>query len=83
MRTSHNNDIIIFLIANKIDLTDSIVNSTIAKEYADSMNTHFIETSAKTNYNINELFNTIAIKVPKIKETLPLIIDNKHKGLCC
>eukprot|EP01105_Mastigella_eilhardi_P023603 TRINITY_DN5993_c0_g2_i1.p2 TRINITY_DN5993_c0_g2~~TRINITY_DN5993_c0_g2_i1.p2 ORF type:complete len:223 (+),score=73.19 TRINITY_DN5993_c0_g2_i1:59-670(+) len=49
------------LVANKTDLVDSrAVTSSTAKEFADSMEIPYIETSAKNSYNVEETFMQIA-----------------------
>ena len=41
------------------------VESEEAKAYAEENNILFLETSAKTNHMVNEMFKTIAVKLPK------------------
>lgn len=84
-----NPDIIIMLVCNKIDLIDeNKLDTKKAKLYAQENNLLFIETSAKTNYNVNELFKTVAENVSKIiknpidPETLIVKKEDK-KILCC
>ncbi|EGG23453.1 Rab GTPase [Cavenderia fasciculata] len=49
------------LVGNKFDLDDrKVVSTTAAKEYADSQGIPFIETSAKTGFNVEQIFMTIA-----------------------
>jgi Ras-related protein Rab-5C len=48
------------------DLADQRqVDSDEAKTYAEENNILFLETSAKTNHMVNEMFKTIAVKLPK------------------
>ena len=77
---------LIVLIGNKIDIKNSIkVNSDIINEFAESNNIKYIETSAKTNYNIEFLFKYAAQQVPKIEPVINNIkIDDKEtKTYCC
>ena len=56
----------IALAGNKLDLADQRqVDTDEAKIYADENNILFVETSAKTNHMVNEMFKTIAVKLPK------------------
>lgn len=64
MQGSH--DVVIALSGNKIDRQDDReVDAAEAKTYADDNGLFFIETSAKTNVNVRELFLAIARKLPK------------------
>ena len=51
-----------FFVANKIDLP-AVVDVTDAREFADSKGAVFMETSAKSGQNIEELFQQIAARV--------------------
>ena len=56
----------IVLVGNKIDITDlQKINVSQVNEYARENNITYIETSAKTNYNIEKLFKDAALSVPK------------------
>ena len=49
------------LVGNKCDLTDKReVEYNRGKSFADELGIHFIETSAKNNINVHELFSTIS-----------------------
>ncbi|AFN83488.1 Rab5-like GTPase [Encephalitozoon romaleae SJ-2008] len=76
------------LIGNKSDLeSDRKVEYQKGKEYADSQNLLFFESSAKTGKNIAEIFNAIAERVPKEeakKKTKGFRLkDDYIKYLCC
>ncbi|XP_068606008.1 ras-related protein Rab-5C [Brachionichthys hirsutus] len=59
-------DIVIALTGNKADLADKrVVEIQEAQEYADDNGLLFMETSAKTAVNVNEVFMAIAKKLPK------------------
>jgi len=61
-----NSNIVIALSGNKLDLADQRqVETDEAKAYADENGIFFMETSAKTNVNVSEIFKTIAVKLPK------------------
>ena len=64
----------------------------VAKAYAEEQGIFFMETSAKTAENVNELFVTIARKLPKVfppqePKTGSIVVDNtglaESKGKCC
>lgn len=61
-----NPNIVIALAGNKADLASKRkVDPDEAKQYAEENNIMFMETSAKTAANVNELFVQIARKLPK------------------
>jgi Ras-related protein Rab-5C len=61
-----NPNIVIALAGNKLDRQEQrAVDIEEAKEYADTNSIRFMETSAKTNVNVVELFKKIAKDLPK------------------
>uniref|UniRef100_U5EW99 small monomeric GTPase n=1 Tax=Corethrella appendiculata TaxID=1370023 RepID=U5EW99_9DIPT len=59
-------NIVIALAGNKADLSNSrVVDYEEAKQYADENGLLFMETSAKTALNVNDIFLAIAEKLPK------------------
>ena len=59
-------NIVIALAGNKLDLADQRqVDIEEAKAYADDNNIQLLETSAKSNTNVTEIFKQIAIALPK------------------
>eukprot|EP00928_Gymnodinium_smaydae_P038180 TRINITY_DN26384_c0_g5_i1.p1 TRINITY_DN26384_c0_g5~~TRINITY_DN26384_c0_g5_i1.p1 ORF type:complete len:199 (-),score=64.36 TRINITY_DN26384_c0_g5_i1:136-732(-) len=59
-------DTLIALAGNKCDLeANRVVDTETAKAYAEEMNILFMETSARSGQNVTELFNDIAVKLPK------------------
>jgi GTPase SAR1 family protein len=61
-----NTNIVIALAGNKVDLASKRgVELEEAQAYADENSLLFLETSAKTAQNVNEIFLAIAKKLPK------------------
>ncbi|XP_043922169.1 ras-related protein Rab-5A [Protopterus annectens] len=59
-------NIVIALSGNKADLANKrAVDFQEAQSYADDNSLLFMETSAKTSMNVNEIFMAIAKKLPK------------------
>merc|ERR1719367_1287817 len=59
-------EVVIALAGNKLDREqERQVSADEARQYADENGLSFIETSAKTNINVRELFLAIARKLPK------------------
>lgn len=59
------NDILFFLVGNKMDLLQNNMVINKAEEFAKKNNIISYKVSAKNNHMINELFQEIVIKVPK------------------
>ncbi|XP_067025283.1 ras-related protein Rab-1B-like isoform X2 [Acropora muricata] len=54
----------IILVGNKIDLArERLVDSTTAQDFARSMGIPFLETSAQTGLNVQQLFSTIRAEI--------------------
>ena len=67
-------DLVIYLVGNKIDLEDKReISEEEGKKYAKENNINFFEASAKTGQGVNKLFNQI------IKKTVDKIIASKGK----
>eukprot|EP01132_Coremiostelium_polycephalum_P002359 gene2359-2910_t len=67
-----NPNIVIALAGNKLDLAAKRrVETAEAQQYAEENGLLFMETSAKTSQNVNELFVEIAQKLPKTPTTRP------------
>ncbi|XP_072482703.1 ras-related protein Rab-41 isoform X2 [Notamacropus eugenii] len=65
VRAERGGDIIIILVGNKNDLEHKRqVTSEEGKQRAREMNVMFIETSAKTGYNVKQLFRRVATVLP-------------------
>lgn len=61
-----NTTVLICLVGNKMDLSDQRqVDTEEAKNYADDNGILFTESSAKTNLGVDQIFRTIAQKLPK------------------
>ncbi|KAL7068720.1 Ras family protein [Cryptosporidium serpentis] len=68
LKSINNNDIVIALVGNKCDLEGNrTVGSEIARCYAKENEILYLETSAKTGHNVQEIFEEIARKLPNSK----------------
>ena len=79
---------IIYLVGNKSDLKELRKISTLeAKKYSEIIDVPYIEVSAKTGENINNLFHTVAVNIPitnRVNNDVERIvnIDKKNKNYC-
>merc|ERR1712004_504413 len=65
VRTERGTDVIIVLVGNKTDLADKRqVSIDEGERKAKELNVMFIETSAKTGYNVKQLFRRVAAALP-------------------
>ena len=65
VRVERGDDVVIVLVGNKTDLSDSRQVSTNEGEaLAKELNVLFIETSAKCNFNVTALFRKVATTLP-------------------
>jgi len=88
-----NPNIVIALAGNKVDLAaNRKIDQEVAQSYADENGLLFMETSAKTAANVNELFVAIAKKLPKTQGPRPTPLplddtvkkgDNQGGKKCC
>ncbi|XP_019726771.1 ras-related protein Rab-41 isoform X3 [Hippocampus comes] len=70
VRTERGSDVIIMLVGNKTDLADKRQITTEEGEHrAKELNVMFIETSAKTGYNVKQLFRRVAAALPGMDST--------------
>ncbi|GFU09222.1 ras-related protein Rab6 [Trichonephila clavipes] len=80
VRTERGNDVIIMLVGNKTDLADKRqVTTEEGERKAKELNVMFIETSAKSGYNVKQLFRRVAAALPGMEtpertkeDTVPL-----------
>ncbi|KAH8583869.1 Rab5 like small GTpase [Cryptosporidium sp. chipmunk genotype I] len=69
LQNINNNEIVVALVGNKYDLESSrTVDSETARNYAKEKGILNFETSAKTGYNVQALFEEIARKLPNTKK---------------
>ncbi len=59
------------LVGNKCDKPDRVVSEEEGKKLAEDFNMSFFETSAKTNQNVNEVFNFLTEEILKSNEGKP------------
>ena len=68
----------VILVGNKCDLSDSyrVVSTKMGQDLANEWNVPFIETSAKTGYNISKIFELLIREYNKRKTNQDLQDDN-------
>jgi len=85
-------NVIVVLVGNKTDMAESRkVDPSIAQSYAQDNGLFFIETSAKTGSNVQELFMKIAKQLPKVQKKqvtpssfpTPQTNTKPKSGTCC
>uniref|UniRef100_A0A2K5PTV2 RAB41, member RAS oncogene family n=2 Tax=Cebus imitator TaxID=2715852 RepID=A0A2K5PTV2_CEBIM len=65
VRAERGDDVVIMLVGNKIDLNNKRqVTAEEGEEKSRNLNVMFIETSAKTSYNVDKLFQRVASALP-------------------
>eukprot|EP00760_Papus_ankaliazontas_P029335 PhM_4_TR4209/c0_g1_i1/m.27612/K07887/RAB5A; Ras-related protein Rab-5A len=70
LRLAGEPNLVIVLVGNKCDLSaQRKVDTSEAQQYADSEDIIFMETSAKTGQNVNEVFVALAKKLPLKKSS--------------
>ena len=81
---------IIFLIGNKIDMTDKRkISKEKGEELAEEYKIPFFEASAKTGENVDEVFKALYKKISEVYDDMDrirggkLIKGQKNKGKCC
>ncbi|KAJ3600070.1 hypothetical protein NHX12_034022, partial [Muraenolepis orangiensis] len=65
VRTERGSDVIIMLVGNKTDLADKRqITIEEGEQRAKELGVMFVETSAKTGYNVKQLFRRVAAALP-------------------
>ena len=78
VRSERGEDALIFMVGNKTDLNDKRqISYTEAEVRAKQLNILFIETSAKTGFNVKSLFRNIVDSLPDtiFNKTVPKEIE--------
>ncbi|KAK4475486.1 hypothetical protein MN116_002535 [Schistosoma mekongi] len=66
IRTERSSKTLVFLVGNKVDLEDErVVSAEEAAEKAEKENLFFVETSAKTDFQIQKLFDEVVEEIVK------------------
>lgn len=65
VRNERDNEVLIVLVGNKFDIEDErMVSRRRGEEKARENKAHFVETSAKTGFNVGKLFDMVAEELP-------------------
>ncbi|KAL7079863.1 hypothetical protein ACQ4LE_000088 [Meloidogyne hapla] len=71
----------LFVVGNKVDLESSrVISVEEAASYASSINTQFLECSAKTNEGVDEVFDAIATAILKKAREQSVLFDEQEVG---
>nr|XP_027204038.1 arrestin red cell-like isoform X1 [Dermatophagoides pteronyssinus] len=77
VRTERGNDVIIMLVGNKTDLQDKRqISADEGEKKAKELNVMFIETSAKSGYQVKQLFRRVAAALPGMEANEKTKEDN-------
>ncbi|KAJ3423343.1 ras-related protein rab11 [Anaeramoeba flamelloides] len=80
LRESSDNNIIIMLVGNKIDMTDSrTVPTDNGKKFAEENDLTFIETSAKDSTNVELAFSTILTRIYERVNSQPKTNEDENE----
>ena len=82
IKESANQNVVIYLVGNKIDVKDEdrIVKTDDGKKLAEEFKLPFFESSAKQGININEIFEQIVEKIDEVYSKLePIKTAKKNK----
>ncbi len=80
MRTERGNDVIIILVGNKTDIPEKRqVSTEEAEKMAKEKDIMYIETSAKTGYNVKVLFRRVASALPGTADQ----VEKPVNRMCC
>ena len=89
IREETSQNVVIYLIGNKIDMKEERkVSTEEGKKLADELGLPFMETSAKEGININEVFDDIVERVDKVFGNMPTApkknkVYKPKNGKCC
>jgi len=93
IREEANPNVVIFLVANKIDVENEkrVVTTSEGKTIAEELKLPFFETSAKEGINVDEIFENFVenidevyskLEVPKTDEVNKIYVGKKKKSCC-
>ncbi|KNC54477.1 Ras family small GTPase RAP-1b [Thecamonas trahens ATCC 50062] len=81
LRTKQAADVPIMLVGNKVDLEDKrVVAKSKGEELAQEYKCSFMETSAKTNHNVKELFEQLVREINQYQDRNPAASSSKSAG---
>ncbi|XP_051819608.1 ras-like protein [Antechinus flavipes] len=83
-RLKGTNPIPMVLVANKVDVTDRLVDPTQGQEVARSLGVPYVETSAKTGQGVEQAFHELVGEIRRIRaeEELKRLSNTEEKEAC-
>ncbi|XP_074124263.1 ras-like protein [Sminthopsis crassicaudata] len=87
-RLKGTNHVPMVLVANKVDVTDRLVDTTVGQEVARNFGVPYVETSAKTRQGVEQAFHELVREIRRVRaeeelKNLPNIEQRKACGLKC
>uniref|UniRef100_G3VMA8 Uncharacterized protein n=1 Tax=Sarcophilus harrisii TaxID=9305 RepID=G3VMA8_SARHA len=74
----------VVLVANKVDLTDRLVNPTRGQEVAKRLGVPYVETSAKTEQGVEQAFHELVREIRRLRaeEELKILPNTEQREAC-
>lgn len=79
VKTNGDKDALIVIVGNKVDKSGREVSAEEARAYADNIRAHYVEASAQTGENVQNIFMYLAQQNLKSKQTTEVFIDENPK----
>lgn len=80
VKTNGDKDALIVVVGNKVDKSGREVSTEEARAYADSIRAHYVEASAQTGENVQEIFMYLAQQNLKSKQSAEVFIDENPQA---
>ncbi|XP_074124259.1 GTPase NRas-like [Sminthopsis crassicaudata] len=74
----------VVLVANKVDVTDRLVDTTLGQEVARSFGVPYVETSAKTGQGVQQAFHELLREIHRVRaeEELKSLPNTEQREAC-